>query len=116
MSITITPQKSDSLILVAISVNHENSGSNTEHRTDFQLTDASNNTLIGAPESRNGNSGFGTSTAAFSNQVFLIGESTPATLSAVTYKLRFKVNNASNTGTVRNGSNRGLIYAIEVSA
>jgi hypothetical protein len=116
MSVTITPQKSDSAILVMVVVSAESTGSNDERRGDLEITDSSNNALSGAQRLRFGLQGFGTSSAASSFPATIIGYATPADTSAVTYKLRFKSLNAGSTISILNFGHTGQLYAIEVSA
>jgi hypothetical protein len=111
MSVTITPQKSDSAIFIFATFDGDASNASpTDARTFFALTDSSNNLLSGAE----GLSLGGSTTFAASACVFW-GYVTPATTSAVTYKLRFRVSTAT-TGRVRNNVNTGQMYAFEVSA
>jgi hypothetical protein len=105
MSVTITPQKSDSAILLIAAVGVANSA---QAFTDIQITDNSNNAVSGGEAARVG------SIANAQSFVTLFGYSTPATTSATTYKLRFKV--SSGTGFITNNETTGQLYAIEVSA
>ena len=107
ISVTITPQKNDSSILVVYSAFVE-APSNVF--IDVQITNASNTALSGAENSRFKASAGGTLQTAGT----LIGYDSPATLSATTYKTRFKVQ--SGTGYLQNSLNTGQLYAIEVSA
>lgn len=116
MTVTITPAFTNSLIVIWTNFNVEMSGANDERRCDLALTDASNNALTGANQVRVGVSGFSSASAAASSHVVIYATSTPATTSAVTYKLRFRSINGATTTTVRNGDTPGLIYAMEVSA
>jgi hypothetical protein len=109
MSVTITPQKNDSAILIAASFVGRSGADQTA--ADFAITDSADNLLSGAEGSRIGLTGGDTLSVPF----FVVGRSTPATSSAVTYKLRFKAT-ATGTATVRNNLNTGQMYAIEVSA
>jgi hypothetical protein len=102
MSVTITPQKSNSMILVIASIN---SGSSTGRAT-FALTDSSNNLLSGAERMDE---------RLETGNMTIIGYNTPATTSAVTYKMRF-LKSTSGTATVYNDINTGQMFAIEVSA
>ena len=119
MSITITPQKNTSAILIiAAFVANCGSGAFASDAVDFQVTDSSNNAMSGAQSSRlqnvsapDGGAGHGLQAAQT-----LVAYDTPATLSAVTYKLRFKVGNASTTGQCQNATQTGQLFAIEVSA
>ena len=107
MSVTITPQKSDSAIIV-IAAYGAIPPDSTQGLT--RITDSSNNSLSGAEEINLG----GTGTVRAGQVIF--GYSTPATTSATTYKLRFKTNNGANSFTIHNSAATGQMYAIEVSA
>jgi hypothetical protein len=117
MSVTITPQKSDSaLILIATGWAQTSWGSgNTSGWGQFAITDSSANEISGAqnnPVGIDGQAGV----RDFYASIALIAYATPATTSAVTYKLQFKSSNASTTIRLSNGNNTGQMYAIEVSA
>jgi hypothetical protein len=107
MTVTITPQKSDSAILIVSTFEAAPSTNNTM-RT--QLTDASNNALSGAEQATFSGDAAGNLIV----NANIIGQSTPATTSAVTYKLRFLTN--AGTSRIRNNLCTGQMYAIEVSA
>ena len=106
LSVTITPQKSDSAILLIWF------GQVLAPSSDYiilQIADSSNNSVSG------GDAIWGDGTAAtFIISSSIIGYATPATTSATTYKLRFRV--GGGTGTIRNVTQNGQLYAIEVSA
>jgi hypothetical protein len=109
LSVTITPQKSDSAILLLWScgIGHDASAEYGER----QITDNSNNAISGAERSTSGSS----AAANFRAYHTLVGYSTPATENATTYKARFR----SNTGNqifLTNAAATAQLYAIEVSA
>jgi hypothetical protein len=108
MSVTITPQKSDSALIIICSALFDTTAANRP--VLYQLTDASDNPISGAEDALvRGDD---------SRQDFvmqLIGYVTPATISAVTYKLRFS-SSTGNSVRVRNNVNTGQMFAIEVSA
>lgn len=108
ISVTITPQRNDSAILLIWLFNGF-----TPSAGDLinAITDNSNNVISGAAKMH-----LATSTATqVLAPVILIGYATPATTSATTYKGRFRVN--LGTGQIFNSStNIGQLYAIEVSA
>lgn len=117
MSVTITPQRSDSAILLiaTFAFTVESSGDNVQ--AVFRLTDSSNNTVSGAQGYQTGTfniTGTGTRVIRW-GQKQIFGYATPATTSAVTYKLRFQIDGATSV-TVVNGNQTGQMYAIEVSA
>jgi hypothetical protein len=107
MSVTISPQKNDSIVLVIASFA---AFTVTAGIARYSITDASNNTISGAEESR-----LGTTASEVGAHQTLIGYATPATTSAVTYKLRFR-REASGTVRVDNNQATGQMFAIEVSA
>jgi len=107
MSVTITPKKLDSSVLVFAIFN--GGLSNTDNTLGLSIADSSNNGLSGAE-----NCNAGSLSRLIQNPFFLVGRVAPNTVSAVTYKLRFKVN--SGTGTLYNSEQTGQMYAIEVSA
>ena len=109
MSVTITPQKSTSAIIVICSVMLSRSSAN--NGTFFQLADSANNGLSGADT----NQLYHGSVELLRTTITTIGYSTPAATSAQTYKARFRVD-AGATVTVGNNWMYGQLYAIEVSA
>jgi hypothetical protein len=108
ISVTITPQKSDSTIIVMWLANGALGPTNNFAR--YQITDNSNNVLSGAERLQLGSG----STPSNWHTTFLIGFSTPATTSATTYKGRFFVD--SGLAELQNATNTGQLLAIEVSA
>jgi hypothetical protein len=119
MTVTITPQKSNSAILVVSSFLQDNlrtAGSAT--RASYALTDSSDNPLSGSQQvdSVLTVDGLSPTNYGIRTQILMIGYSTPATTSSVTYKLRFQVGVSTTTARVSNGIATGQMYAIEVSA
>lgn len=106
MSVTITPQKSTSAIIIAAVFNAQSAGTTT---AEYQIADSSNNAISGAQEVPHGG---GTNPTQGMN---MWAYATPATTSAVTYKLRFK-GDVANQAIVQNDLATGQMYAIEVSA
>jgi len=109
ISVTITPQKSTSAILLIWSLNFNHLTTSDYGR--FQITDSSNVAISGA---ENLNSGSGTTSQWINGQI-LIGYATPGTVSATTYKGRFAVQ-SSGTTRLDNNVTTGQLYAIEVGA
>jgi hypothetical protein len=109
ISVTITPQKTDSTILIFWSF--VGTHVSTSDFSNFQVTDSSNNALSGAESMQIGSN----TTNTFVTSVMIIGFSTPGTVSATTYKGRF-ARSGSGTAEIANGTNTGQLYAIEVSA
>ena len=113
MTVTITPQKSTSAILLLCFVVVQIAGAAGGSRGDFRITDNSDNN-VGPSVMRVGIEAASQGTADF---VSFAGYATPATTSAVTFKLRFAAVNASTTVTCANSSlGISQFYAIEVSA
>jgi hypothetical protein len=110
MSVTITPQKSDSAIIIIAAFLQDTSGSGNDNRGQYQITDADNNVILGSPTV-----GDYATDAFIQMPVTLIGYATPATTSAVTYKLRFQAV-STTSARVLNNDMTGQMYAIEVSA
>ena len=105
ISVTITPQKSTSVILLIWAFYPVTSSVYPE----FQITDNSNNALSGAEAASIGDGG------GFQTALTLIAYATPATTSATTYKARFRAP-SGQTVVIRNQLQTGQMYAIEVSA
>ena len=120
MSVTITPQKSTSAILI-IATGSVRTFSNTDNlQAYFSITDSSNNAISGAENIGHGSVDLtGAGTRAFRSGLKIIAYSTPATTSAVIYKLRFASASASTTLEIGNPggvNNTSQLFAIEVSA
>ena len=110
MSVTITPQRSTSALLIIMSAGIQSVGTNGW--VLFGLTDSSNNKLSGAQDAYfQDDAG-----SNIASQQTLIAYVTPATTSAVTYKARFRSKSASQTATFTNSLITGQMYAIEVAA
>jgi hypothetical protein len=109
ISVTITPQKSDSAILLMWSATATHVSSSDFSL--FRITDNSNNAIAGAERHDLGSNTTNTVVAP----IVLIGYATPATTSAVTYKGRFSVS-SSGTAQLTNANGTGQLFAIEVSA
>lgn len=107
ISVTITPKKSDSAIILIWS-GYPYTNTSAQYGS-IRITDASNNAISGAE-----NWQAGSNAGSLDAPRTCIGYDTPATTSAVTYKARFKT--TSGTLTVANDTNTGQLYAIEVSA
>jgi hypothetical protein len=114
ISVTITPQKSDSAILLIWHGNaYAYSLFNDSARARFAITDNSNNIIGG--EKILGRLEASAIEHYVEAALTLLSYSTPGITSAVTYKLRFR----RETGLViglRNDLGAGQMYAIEVSA
>jgi len=119
ISVTITPQKSDSaVLLIGIIHNRTNSDATTGNaHGEYQITDNSNNAINGGEAFRVG-AEFGPAVIrAFWIPVAIVARDTPATTSAKTYKIRFRNSGGSGCSiNALNASNTGQLFAIEVSA
>jgi hypothetical protein len=118
VTVTITPQKSTSAILLIVTGRLSNSGaSGTEHRSRVRITDASNNPISGAENPAEFDAGYNF-TSSFTNDktLVLIAYDTPATTSATTYKAQFQSIAATATTTLSGGTVTSQMFAIEVSA
>jgi hypothetical protein len=116
MSVTITPQLSTSAILVFALFTGSASVDGDDANAVFVITDSSNNAVSGGGGRQEfENSGSTPGGQLHSSFFTLIGRSTPATTSAVTYKLRFRIA-VGAIAYVQNGADLGQMYAMEVSA
>jgi hypothetical protein len=109
LSVTITPQKSDSTIhLLAFILCSPIGG-----RVELAITDSSNNVLSGAELAQSGTE----STSGFTiyQTTAMMAVSTPAVITATTYKVRFR-RGLSGTSRLLNSSQTAQLFAIEVSA
>ena len=114
MTVTITPQKSNSIILVLTIVYAVSTSTPSGYALgNLSITNSSNIPLSGAETQTIGSQN---NSGPWYHNVAMMGYSTPSTTSAVTYKLRFSSQNTSNSITVRNHLMTGQMYAIEVSA
>jgi hypothetical protein len=112
ISVTITPTRSDSTVLILWIANAAVFGG-TGRRAAFQITDSSNNAVSGAEDM---NLGTSTGTNA-EGPIVLLANVTPGATSAVTHKGRFKIDIAGgSTVQLNNASNTGQMLAIEVAA
>ena len=110
ISVTITPQKNTSAILLIWSGVAGDLSAATY--IDMQITDSSNNAISGAEKARFGSNVSGT----LYTPVVIVGYATPATTSATTYKGRFAATTANTMGIYNSTYSTGQMYAIEVSA
>jgi hypothetical protein len=106
ISVTITPTKSTSAVLI-ISISQVSSAGSTSNQI-MTITDASNNPISGSDSMH-----FNPAAALWSGMIFAYD--TPATTSPLTYKLRFRVQ-TTGTANLSNSLVPGQMYAIEVSA
>jgi hypothetical protein len=117
MSVTITPQKSDSAILIlALGQFSVQFSGGTPYLARYQITDSSNNALSGAEDHQFGPTvTAGTEIASLRSPFILFAYSTPGAITAQTYKMRFAKTGGA-TAVVQNNLSTGQMYAIEVSA
>jgi hypothetical protein len=118
LSVTISPQKNDSAVLLIASVLANTAWSvATEQRGSLQITDNSNNPISGAEDSLFGLVNIsGSGDRQFEAPLIIFARATPATINATTFKLRFRTSNASTQTLLRNSFTTAQLYAIEVSA
>ncbi len=109
MSVTITPSSATSEIIV-IATGYVTTVADTYPYINIQLTDSSNSTMTGAEVAK-----WGAGTVGSENGIVIIGHDSPATTSAVTYKVRFK-SEGGQTVRFRNNLQDGQMFAFEVSA
>jgi hypothetical protein len=107
ISVTITPSSVNSKILLVWSFNLVPPTGST---AEFQITDNSNNAISGAEARRISN--VGAVAASFTET--MLAYATPGTISAVTFKGRFRSTSAATT-QIANATNTGQMYAIEVA-
>ena len=114
MQVTITPQFSDSTIYVIASVYLGITQVDTEEgRARLRIASGGNvlvsgDTRVGWTASPGG--------GAIEDRLVLIGRSTPATTSPVSYDLQFSVANTNIEVRCRNNVSQGMLLALEVSA
>lgn len=114
MSITITPQKSTSALLIVVTSLIQITIGSDNQSGIVALTDSSNVKVPGAQQSGGGISNYtGVGTRSLALGLSMVGYATPATTSPVTYKVRAF---ASGTITFLNATSSGQLLAIEVSA
>jgi len=111
MSVSISPQKTDSAILIFASFRFERTGADGS-AINVQITDSGNNAISGAQ----GHTLYSGGNVTIGIPVTIIGYATPGVTSSQTYKLRFSTNFASAVAQISNATNTGQIFAIEVSA
>lgn len=114
-SITITPKSStSSVLLLATFQAVSNRGSQGDSRGAYQWTTSANAAIAGAEGmltfSDNDLQGFRYMPVTIS------AYHSPATTSATTYKLRFRVTNANNTAYVNGPDATTTLYAFEIGA
>jgi hypothetical protein len=120
MSVTITPQKSNSAVLIVATFFAQVLWTSGDLGIAYyQISDSSNNGISGASLCRVGSNNLsGTSQRSFNVQQNLLAYSTPATENATTYKMRFRCETGGSglQALLRNDEVAGQLYAIEVSA
>ena len=113
INVTITPQRTTSSILLINTFEVSYLAGGITPGGGFQITDNSNNPISGAQEVAPVIGGI---SATVEGYLVLIAHATPATISPVTYKLRFTAFSTARTVTLVNNKATGQMYAIEVSA
>ena len=110
ISVSITPTKSTSAVILIWSARSQTLTSNGT-QGNYQITDSSNNAISGAEDS----SFYLTASTGY-EQRNLFAYATPATTSSVTYKVRYQRSFGSGSVVLANDQNTGQMYAIEVGA
>lgn len=118
MTVTISPTKSDSAVIVAALFYGQTQMASTVSKNvaHYQITDSSNNAISGAQDFGIGSENVAQNNSFYYVPVHIWAYATPATTSAVTYKLRFKANAANMVAYTSNQASTGQMYAIEVAA
>ena len=119
MTVTITPQKSTSAIMVFATGKAKAQWTTGIFQAgEIRLTDSANTAMSGAETLTIGTNRISLSAtpARFFAPFTIIGYATPATTSPVTYKLRFLSESTDTTFTLMNNVNIGQMFAIEVAA
>ena len=121
MSVTITPQKDTStIILIAQFTGIVSSPASGYIQAYYSITTSGDTAISGAESITNGIRDF--SYATTGTTVYhampktLIAYASPASISAQTYKLRHRVVLATNVSRIENDNAIGQMFAIEVSA
>ena len=118
LSVTITPQKNDSAVILLASVNSRTNWTTGDAGDGgLQITDGSNNAISGAEDKRVGVfniSGIGG--RIIETPATAIAYATPASILAQTYKVRFRSSSSNVTHFINNSQSAGQLFAIEVSA
>ena len=110
MTVTITPQRSTSAIIIIANFIFSRDGAADEAL--YAITDSSNNVISGAESDLI----FHNSSTLLRMSTMTIAYATPATTSATTYKLRLKATAGVTVQVNNNRGKTGQMYAIEVSA
>jgi hypothetical protein len=110
ISVTITPQKNTSAVLLIWSFFADCGATNSTY-AEYRITDASNNPISGAERQQYGGA---TVAGGSPDSITLIGYATPATTFATTYKGQFRTNQL--TAFLVNDLLTGQLFAIEVAA
>jgi hypothetical protein len=118
VSVTITPQKSNSTIMLIFTATlNAFAASGAAVYGRLTMADSANNSISGSEDVFQGNQNFSyTGNGSWLGYTTMIGFASPNTTSAVTYKMRFRVDLATTTFAVRPFSGTTQMYAIEVAA
>ena len=119
MSVTITPQKSDSAIILIGSflAGITGTGAGEQQQSNYRITDNSNNSISGGELAAIGPiNGYAVASSIWRSPVVMFAYSMPATTSATIYKMRFARGGLNVTAEILNSAQTGQMYAIEVSA
>ena len=117
-SITITPTSTTSnIMLIATGLYGANNATSLQYLGALQISDASNVGISGAQNSFLGATNLSRSGSVALTFIYtLMAWDSPGSISAKTYKLRFRSTNADNLSALENTQSTGQLFAIEVSA
>ena len=116
MQVSITPTSATSIVLVTASMNANLTGTVESQLAYFQISDSSDNPLLGAEQRRLGIEAYsGTGNMQLSSSLYIQGVDTPNTTSPITYKVSYKCYSTNHSVRVLNGEARAQMTAIEVS-
>jgi hypothetical protein len=117
MSVTITPQAATSTLYVFSAFSGLAGRAGQTLAGEFVVTDSSNATISGAGIAQYLTTALATGAVEIATPVLLWGVVAAVDTTARTYKLRFNAGpNAGTTITVRNATQTGQMFAIEIGA
>ena len=118
LSVTITPRATTStIILIQTGYGRLSTSTAGNVRVDYQITNSSNVAISGAQSLSFGPANFNFSgTGSIDYPFTFVAFASPATISAVTFKSRFKSLASTTTNNILNTEATGQLFAIEVAA
>jgi len=104
-------------MLIATGLYGANNATSLQYLGALQISDASNVGISGAQNSFLGATNLSRSGSVALTFIYtLMAWDSPGSISAKTYKLRFRSTNADNLSALENTQSTGQLFAIEVSA